>query len=308
MAINSYFARLRARGRLCCGHAFKVFGGTWIVVLILNVFLGDYLWFDGVERGIVTIILIVGTIYGFQKSRPVLAVQGTLRGTDIQIRIKIGDIFEEEGALIISTNTTFDTSMDDGTISPQSVQGQYTSKYFVARIKELDRLLDHALSSVNVLECRTEDEKAYGKRKVYPLGTVVPVYAGEQKAYFFAMAHFNAARRVQIDTKEFLDALPCLWNGIRYQSGIEDLLCPLLGAGYGGVNARRIELIGEIVRSFIAACREGKLADNLTIVVRPEDVKQGTIDVEEVGRLLEHECSPRFRVLDDPGPPGQPME
>ncbi len=303
-----YFARFRARGKLFCAHAFKVLGATWIVVLILNVFLGDYSWFDGVERGIVTTILVVAAIYGYQKSRPVRAVQGTLRGTDIQVRIKIGDIFDEEGALIVSTNTTFDTTMDDGTISPQSVQGQYTSKYYSSRIKELDRLLDHALGSVNVVECRTEEEKPYGKRKVYPLGTVVPIHAGEQKAYFFAMAHFNATRRVQIDTKEFLDALPRLWNGIRYQSGMEDLLCPLLGAGYGGVSAKRIELIGEIVRSFIAACREGKLADNLTIVVRPEDVKQGAIDVEEVGRLLEHECSPRFRVLDDPGPPGHPME
>lgn len=70
----------------------------------------------------------------------------------------------------------------------------------------------------------------------------------------------------------------------------------------------KIELIGEIVRSFIAACREDRLADNLTIVVRPEDVKQGKIDVEEVGRLLEHECSPRFRVLNDAGPSGHPIE
>ena len=303
-----YLARSWTRGRLLCGHAFKVLGATWIVVLILNVFLGHYLWFDGVERWIVTAILIVAGIYGFQKSRPVRAVQGELRGTDIQIGIKIGDIFEEDGALIVGTNTTFDTSMDDGTISATSVQGQYTTKYFPSRIKELDQLLDHALDSVDILECRTKEEKPYGKRKVYPLGTVVPVHAGERKAYFYAMAHFNAAQRVQIETRAFLDALPRLWNGIRYQSGMDDLLCPLLGAGYGGVNAKRIELIGEIVRSFIAACREGRLADNLTIVVRPEDVEQGTIDVEEVGRLLEHECSPRFRVLDDPGPSGHPIE
>lgn len=303
-----FLVRLWARGRQLCGHAFRVLGATWIVVLILNVFLGDYLWFDDAERWIVTAILIVAGIYGFQKSRPVRAVRGTLRGTDIQIRVKIGDIFAEEGAIIVSTNTTFDTSMDDGTISPESVQGQYTIKYFSSRIKELDRLLEHALGSVDVLEYRTGEEKPYGKRKVYPLGTVVPVHAGERKAYFYAMAHLNRARRAQIDTREFLDALPRLWNGIRYQSGIDDLLCPLLGAGFGGVNAKRIELLGEIVRSFIAASQEGKLADNLTIVVRPEDVRQGTIDVEEVGRLLEQECSPRFRVPDVPGPSGLPTE
>ncbi|MDE2716971.1 MAG: DUF6430 domain-containing protein [Chloroflexota bacterium] len=283
-------------------------GATWIVVLVLNVFFGEYLWFDGVERGIVTVILIGAVIYGFQRSRPVLAVRSTLRGTDIQVRIKIGDIFEEEGALIVGTNTTFDTSMDDGTISPESVQGQFTNKYFSSRVKELDHLLDHALGAVNVLERRTDEEKPYGKRKVYRLGTVVPIHAGERKAYFFAMARFNAAQRVEVDRREFLDALPRLWNGIRYQSGMDDLLCPLLGAGYGGVNAKRVELIGEIVRSFIAACREGRLADNLTIVIRPEDVKQGTIEVDEVGRLLEHECSPRFRMLDDPRPSGHPIE
>ena len=89
---------------------------------------------------------------------------------------------------------------------------------------------------------------------------------------------------------------------------MENLLCPLLGAKHGRVPAKRVELIVEIVRSFIAASRDGKLADNLTIVICPVDQKQGQIDIEEVGRWLEYECSTRFSISGNSGLPGRAIE
>ena len=301
-------AHWRARGRKLAKHAFQALGVAWVGVLILNVFLADYPWYDRLERCIVAVMLIVAAIYGVQKSRPVRSVSCRVKRTDLRVEITIGDIFAANGVPIVGTNTTFDTRMDDGTISPTSIQGQYTSRYFAAGVRDLDRQLDDALAKVEVVECRTKDQKPFGKRKVYPLGTVVPVHAGERKAYFYAMAHFNATKAAQVGTTAFLDALPGLWNGIRDHGGMENLLCPLLGAKHGRVPAKRVELIGEIVRSFIAASRDAKLSDNLTIVILPEDQKQGQIDMEKIGRWLEYECSARFSMTGSSGLPGRAIE
>ena len=210
--------------------------------------------------------------------------------------------------LIVGTNTTFDTSMDDGTISPTSIQGQYSTRFFPAGVQDLDRQLGETLQAVDVVGNRTMEEKPFGNRKVYSIGTVVPIHAGERKAYFYAMAHFNATKRAQVGTTEFLDALPLLWNGIRDHAGMEDLVCPLLGAKHGRVSAKRLELLGEIIRSFIAANRDAKVTDNLTIVITPEDQVQGQIDMENVGRWLEYECATTFTMTGGLGSPGQAIE
>ena len=301
----SVLKRCWTRVRTLSGYTFQVLGATWVGILVLRVFLGDLLWYDGVERLIVATMLIVSFIYGVRKSRPVRAVSCREATTDLRIDIKIGDIFEEEGVLIVGTNTTFDTRTDDGTISPKSIQGQYTTRFFTAGVQDLDRQINETLQTIDVVEERTTKEKPFGKRKVYPLGTVVPIHAGERKAYFYAMAHFNATKRAQVRTTEFLDALPRLWNGIREHAGVEDLLCPLLGTRHGRVPAKRLELLGEIVRSFLAANREAKVADNLTVIITPEDQTQWQIDMEDIGRWLEYECSRKFIVTDGIGTPGR---
>ena len=48
-----------------------------------------------------------------------------LAGTDIKITLLVRDILKQKDAVVISTNTTFDTLMDDEFISIKSVQGQF---------------------------------------------------------------------------------------------------------------------------------------------------------------------------------------
>ena len=292
----SVLKRCWNRVRRLSRHTFQVLGATLTVILVLRIFFADCSWYDGVERWTVALMLIVSLIYGIRKSRPIRTVCCRETTTDLCIEITIGDIFEKQGVLIVGTNTTFDTRMDDGTISPESIQGQYTLRYFAAGVQDLDRQLNDALQGVSIVDERTREEKPFGKRSVYPIGTVVPIHAGQRKAYFYAMAHFNAKKRAQVDTKELLGALPRLWSGIRDHAGMEGLLCPLVGARHGRVPAKRLDLLMAIVRSFIAANRDAKVADNLTVVVSREDQEQGQIDMEDVGRWLEYECSTKLIV------------
>ncbi|WP_274940991.1 macro domain-containing protein [Chordicoccus furentiruminis] len=49
---------------------------------------------------------------------------------DVTISLQICDALKGKDAVIIPTNTTFDTKMDDEFISEGSIQGQYQLKYF----------------------------------------------------------------------------------------------------------------------------------------------------------------------------------
>lgn len=57
---------------------------------------------------------------------------------DVTITLKVCDALRNRGAVIIPTNTTFDTKMDDEFISEGSIQGQYQIKYFKNRLNDLN--------------------------------------------------------------------------------------------------------------------------------------------------------------------------
>lgn len=65
-----------------------------------------------------------------------------IKDRDIKIILKIGNILKEKNAIIVPTNSTFDTNMENDFISIHSVQGQVQEKYFKNNISTLDYLIE----------------------------------------------------------------------------------------------------------------------------------------------------------------------
>ena len=303
----SYYHRFSwARFR---GAVLQTFGVLWLLVEIFDYFLHDHAWIATI-RSAWCLFVGTGLAVGAFRGRPKRDVEERIEGTDVVVQIRVGDILKCNGALIVGSNTTFDTSMDDHTIAADSVQGQFTDKYFRQNIVELDQKLDSALSSIPVGTTRTREDKPYGKLAEYQLGTVVPIQVGETKAYFVAMASLNAERGAGVDANAFQDALPRIWNGLRNRGGMEELLCPVLGAKYARLKLTRKELIQVIIRSFVAASREGKVTEKLTVVIRPGDIDKGHVSLDDLHRFLEYECvyAQVPRVADGGNPIGSPTQ
>ena len=68
-----------------------------------------------------------------------------------------------------------------------------------------------------------------------------------------AIATLNAHRIAFATRNDLLDALPVLWENIRTRGGMEPISVPVLGSGFSRLNAKREELVREIVKSFVAA-------------------------------------------------------
>lgn len=281
MVIRRFFGRF-------VSHGLEALGGLWIVTQIgiflfpsftLNV--QEYFW-------LILVLMLVVVIYGLWRAWPQLRVHSEISNTDVSIVIRVGDLFKQDGAIVVAAPTSFDTAMDDGTIDAKSVQGQYI-RQFCNPPENLDRQIEEALDDVEYIEL-DEVEKPYGNRKKYPVGTVAPVNCKGRKAYFVALATLNKHQSALLTSKEFLDSLTPLWENIRKRGRMEPIGMPILGSGFSRLNATREVLVREIVKSFVVATHAGKFCERLTIVIQPRDFIEGKIDLESIGGFLNQEC------------------
>lgn len=271
------------------GATLHAFGMLWLIVEVVDYFFSDLGWSSSIKSGW-WLFCLTGLSVGGVRAWPKRSVQAHIEGTDVRVEVRIGDIFKLGGAIVVGSNTTFDTAMDDSTISIRSVQGQFSRRYFFTKITDLDQKLKNTLISLSPKSRLSREEKPYGNQNEYKLGTVAPIEVSGRKAYFVAIARLNSERVASTETNSFLDALPLMWNGIRQRGGMEPLLCPVLGSGFARLSLTRKELIQAIIRSFVVATQEGKLSEKLTIVILPDDVKQGHISLGDLRQFLEYEC------------------
>ena len=90
--------------------------------------------------------------------------------------------------------------------------------------------------------------------------------------------------------EEVIENLGKLWNNIADQGELEPLVVPVLATGRARVNVTREKMIREIIQSFIAACSEKKFTEKLTIVISPQDYREHSINLHELGDYLRHVC------------------
>lgn len=155
-----------------------VIGGIWMFVDILDNFhrldkktLSPY-WLIP--------LFLIGIIVVIVTRRPVKRIKYKHPTQDLTIEVRIGDLFSISGQKIISTNTTFDTDVANGIISPSSLQGQFTQKYFAGELAKLDAEITKQLEG---LRHRTI-QKVAGKTVRYEFGTTIKIKLIDQYFYW----------------------------------------------------------------------------------------------------------------------------
>ena len=256
---------------------------TWLVTELLNHFWAP---FDDWSRGRLDLligILLFGLIpVGIGRylwnCRGMLSVSRRLADTDISIAICVDDIFNLTGALIISTNTTFDTDMSDGLISEDSLQGKFTKRYY-DKEEHLDQELTEELNG----EEFTVDENKPAKQRCYRIGTVAKLRPRGRVAYFVAIADLNQHGVARSSLDNVRSSLRRLWSYIGNQGGLDHLVIPVLGTGRARVQVPREVMVREIISSFIDAIYSGnKFCEKLTIVVSEKDYLEHSISLLEL--------------------------
>ncbi len=257
-----------------------VIGALWLFMEVMD-FLSIYTR-DQYSKYSVVPMFLFAIVYVIATRRPVSRVSYKLPRKDCVLEVKIGDLFQEAGDVVISTNTTFDTDIANGVISAESLQGQLAIQVFQGNTSEIDRQLAEQLHRVK----GAHRDGAPGKPIEYPIGTVAKVKAGNRNFYFVAMARLNEHGTSKSSVRDVEDALAGLWKFVAEQGELRTLVVPVMGTGRGRIDLPRKKVIERIAQSFADATREKTFSNRLKIVVRPEDADNFSLNLFEVRDYL----------------------
>jgi Domain of unknown function (DUF6430) len=248
--------------------AFSIFGGIWLLVETLDFFkvysrddYGSYAFIG---------FLALSFAISVALKRPIKSIEVSMPARDLTVEVRIGDIFEATGAVMISTNTQFEADVAGGKIAPGSLQGQFAGRYFPGDQVRLQQEIRLGLAKF-----------ALGSPP-YPIGTTIPISTHGKTFYLTAMAALNAQGTASTTAAEVLDAVDGLWKHVKQAGELQELAVPVVGTGRGRLAVSRKKMIGRIAESFVRASRNGKLSDRLVIVVRPDDAARFQVNLYDI--------------------------
>jgi Thoeris protein ThsA, Macro domain len=292
------------RGAVRGGTAFlSSFGTLWLATQIAGFF---SVRAEQAIREAWLLFFLLGIALAIFSCWPKLSRSCRLSGRDVIVAIRVGNIFNVGDALVIGSNTTFDTKVSRGLISEKSLQGQFTKRYFgIGNEDQLDRILDQELTGTEHEEL--VDSRS-SKRSRYPMGSTVLVPLPDRTAYLVAIAHMNEHGNASGTPEDLRVALGKLWVFVGERGAKEHIAVPVLGSGPSRINLSREAIIREVIRSFVAACAERTICDQLTIVLSDTDYLTHKIDLESLGDFLRHECTYTRYETGHANPVGTPVD
>ncbi|TMR07044.1 hypothetical protein ETD83_01900 [Actinomadura soli] len=200
------------------------------------------------------------------------------------ITIVIGDLFDQDGHLIVGVNDTFDTDTTS-VIAPHSIQGQMLHREYSGDLPRLDEDLEKALRDVQPARLESRADRPQGKLARYPVGTVAVI--GERDRRFFCAAYATSDNgNVVHSTLDHLwQSLSEIWEAVRRHGERRTVSVSVLGTGLARIsNLPPGDLIRLILISYMAASREAVIADQLRLVIHP--TLAANLNIKEIEDFL----------------------
>ena len=266
--------------RTALGKTLSIAGGLYLLIEMLDFF--QVYTRDKYSRYAIFFVLLFAVVTVLITRRPVSKVAYKVPNRDLVIGVVVGDLFAQDGAIVISASTTFDTDMANRTIAADSLQGQVALKYFKGNTSEIDRQLDVALAGLSWEPVGRADRKP----RAFPIGTVAAVREDGKTFYYTAMSRWNDKGNAYSNVSMLDDALEGLWRYCMDQGELVDIAIPLVGTGRGRVKLPQKKVIERIAQSFLYASTEAVFCKRLTVVVLPSDAQSNELNLFQVRDYL----------------------
>jgi len=225
--------------------------------------------------GLFFIFLAISIILSIVLRRPIKTISIAFSDYDFSIDVRITDLFSISGAAMISTNTIFEADVAGGKIAIDSLQGQFTAKYFTGNQTELINKISKELKTTNL-------------KSPYPMGTTIPIHTHGKTFYFTAMSTIGENGNASSSITDIKNALNGLWSYVREKGELQELAVPVIGTGRGRLKMSRKKMIALIAESFVKASIENKFTDKLIITIRQEDAENFGINLYDIKDHLIH--------------------
>lgn len=261
----------------------EVFGFLWLLIEPAALFLPEKLDFGW--NGYFWLILISSVTSVFLHW-PRLKFSAPLASPDSVIEIKVGDLFEENGHLVIGTNDVFDTELGE-VISSSTVQGQFLQRIYKGDIKRLNEDIELRLKQYEFIK-KEDIRKIEGKNLRYPIGTTITLGEPEKRYFLVAYAKMNNNLKAKSNADHMWISLSKLWKEIREKGQGRAVCIPIVGSELARTGLPRMTLIKLVIMSFIVASKDEFITNKLTVMIYPPDL--GYIDWYELKDFLISAC------------------
>ena len=183
--------------------------------------------------------------------------------------LKISKNKRFEKIVVIPVNTTFDTVVGDGIVSPGSVHGRWIKKFCSEghTVDELDKLIqaNFSMRKIAPYSVQDESEKPKGKRAMYPRGTVAVIDDDQTHYYLLALSHFDENLNAQCSKEELLSVITSMIDFYDKNGQGLPIYIPLMGSGISRANVTPEESL-QIITDLLKLNRQ-KIHGEANIVV-----------------------------------------
>jgi len=231
-------------------------------------------------------LVTIAIVFAFIQRFPRISVCKKLSSPDSEIEIKIGDLFEQKGHLVIGLNDIFDTELGE-IIKPSSVQGQFLTQIYSNDRLKLDADIENALQGYNYPR-HEELDKKLGKTWRYPIGTTITLGSHDNRYFLTAYGSMNNDMTVRSNSDYIWQSLSKIWQEVRLKGHSIDVSIPIIGADLARTGLPRMALVKLIITSFIVASKEKFITKKLTVMIYPQDIE--SIDFYELEEFLISAC------------------
>ncbi|UNY98354.1 DUF6430 domain-containing protein [Zhouia spongiae] len=250
-----------------------IYGFIWLIIESLDFF--NVYTRDQYANYAFFIFIVIATLISILLKRPIKSILIPLKGHDFNLEVRIADLFDVSGAAVISSNTVFEADVASGKISVNSLQGQFTAKYFTGNQNKLIEDINEELKEIDV-------------DAPYPMGTTIPIHTHGKTFYFTAMAVLGENGNASSTVTDIKNALDGLWKYVRNSGELQELAVPVIGTGRGRIKMTRKKMIALIAESFVKESINNKFTEKLIITVRPEDADNFGINLYDIKDHLNH--------------------
>ena len=261
----------------------SIFGSIWLFLEPAGLFLPKLInWGWKGYFGLAFFSSVIAITLNFPRK----SVSGRLSAPDSTIEIKIGNLFDEPGHLVIGANDVFDTELGE-VIKSSSVQGQLLTRVYDGNQGRLDAEIDAALQFLPISKIQ-EINKTKGKTLRYPIGTTIALGTENKRYFLSAYGYMGNDLRVKSTADNIWCSLIHLWEEVRLKGHGLEVAMPVIGSDLARTNLPRMALAQLIIISFIAASKKEFITTKLTIVIRRQDLE--SIDFYALEDFLKSTC------------------
>jgi hypothetical protein len=254
---------LRRRWLFAGGRALAAVGAIWTVCEPLAAVFPSFARLLQAQASVFVTILVLSAAAAFlsainERSR----VKFRLPNTNTVLAVEFGDLFEEDGDLLVAVNESFDSKLGQ-IVSPSSVHGGFITKFYNA---DSDRFADEAAQQLGGFAYE-DVAREWGPSRKYPIGTTIVLRQGNRNAYLFAFTVTDSA------TAKASATVPILWNSlstalreVHNRGNGRDLALPLIGNGRSGLDIAPQHLLRLLVLIIVQTSKIYPLPANVKIV------------------------------------------